>query len=1618
MGGEFIRRKSSGWGKQTSQKSSTAKEKNWWEPEQKKKATDKEKWLEKKRNYKPQPVIPYAYLQEQQTSQNSEESSPIQEQQPNISLKSDESAIASKEETEEKVNLKSESETFPQDLDSDGKKQDLESQSIQTKLSVGKPGDKYEVQADATAASIMAMSDETLQRQTDQEDLTPDPSPRVERGEKHELGIQRKGKGENSKVAPSLESRLESSKGGGSPLPTNVSGFMEPRFGADFSDVRVHTDSMAIQMNQELGAQAFTHGNDIYYGSGKSPGNDELTAHELTHTIQQRGGKQLKPKLINKKQNKENKIQTSAQVGVIQRKEIDSSQAGARSSATAVEPQRLREQTHSQEILGIAKIVPPQSSPPQSPPGRSPRRNTSNSTGKPAKTPKVQGGEQRNIPAKSIGNTTGKLTPKPNKQSSQPRAQGKGVSSANNDPDFQAVVNKALDVASGEKQHERADKKAKDAQDAAHSPANEVESRAQGKQVGEMEKAPTPGFNPAAFKAKLMERIQQETPQTLEQADEFKQRNHLGGVRNEMESQVKQEQQASQTPLEQKAKQAPDPTGIKPKSVTPLPPTQTGAATENIGAQKAVPKPKGASEVELPLKATSESIDREMADAHVTEPQLANSNEPQFQAALSAKKQASANADIAPGEYRQFEQNQLSQAQTEAALTAQQQLQGMHGSRSQLLSQVVGQQVQTKGKDEQQRAKVASEIQKIYQQSKTKVETTLNSLDSRVQQVFDSGAAQAKHSFENYVDQRMKAYKQERYSGVVGKGRWLKDKLLGLPPVVNGFYQQGRRLYLQQMDGVLDRIVNIIATGLSNAKAHIANGRKTIQQYLAGLPQNLRALGQQAATDIQNQFDELEQSVDSKKDLLVDTLADKYNQNLQAIDSRIDQLKAANQGLVNKAFSAMTQVISTINNIKQMLLGVLGRANGAVGNILKNPVKFLSNLITGIKQGFQNFAGNIVTHLESGFVSWLTGTMAPMGIQIPDNVFSLPGVFSLVTQVLGLTYSNIRRKAVKRFGERTVLGMESSVEIFQVLREQGVMGLWEQLQAQFSDLKETVIEEIKNMLVTQVITAGVKWVLSLLNPASAFVRAAMAIYDIVMFFVNRGSQVLELVNAVVDAVAAIASGAVGGAAKLVENALARALPVAIGFFASLLGIGGLANRVERIIGRVRHRIDRAIDWILLKAQKMIGKTKGNYYRGWKSGEDEKQASPKRRKEAARNKFISLMKQKKSMSTKEMEDVFFKLKTEFLLSEVKLEGKPFNAKIGFYASPGIFLPVRALQPKSGQKSGAVAATSSSVKAGDYIKATHYEGPFPTPGKEVVDAFNTRFKGQNIWQSATSLGTPPKKKAKLATVNAIVPNKLPLYTQTNTNTYRRAGIVEAQSSVTRGTGRSGTGETIFGHFGADEERIKTGVNSTKYNGGHLVGDQIMNSHQAFNLYEDWNLAPQVRSFNSPVYTGTIENTVTKAINAGAIIKYTVQVQYPDDTYQIKPLQLIQNLLPSADPYRKDIEDVVKQNIGLNQPFTLKRRTPGFWQATAEVMGGGQTINSGNINNRQDVAFENNPANVQPNINYQPIAPEQVRYSLEIDWGSGAGFQAQVGPTPKNPITYTGATKVRETARQQTF
>jgi len=117
------------------------------------------------------------------------------------------------------------------------------------------------------------------------------------------------------------------------------------------------------------------------------------------------------------------------------------------------------------------------------------------------------------------------------------------------------------------------------------------------------------------------------------------------------------------------------------------------------------------------------------------------------------------------------------------------------------------------------------------------------------------------------------------------------------------------------------------------------------------------------------------------------------------------------------------------------------------------------------------------------------------------------------------------------------------------------------------------------------------WLIGLLNPVAAFIKACKAIYDIVKFFIERAEQVGELVSSIIDSIGAIAGGALGEAAGKVETALGNAIPVAIGFLASLLGLGGISDKIKSVIQAIQEPIHDVIGKVLnvvLKPFKWIG----------------------------------------------------------------------------------------------------------------------------------------------------------------------------------------------------------------------------------------------------------------------------------------------------------------------------------------------------------------------------------------------------------------------------------------------
>ena len=223
------------------------------------------------------------------------------------------------------------------------------SSTIKEKLTVKQPGDSCEKEADSMADKVVQQKATPFFNQTNQSNFLFNPlsnsihrkctsCEQEDKLQKMNLdgkeieNLQRKpifesnqeetiqGRGDTtilSNSSSSLESGLSHSKGNGSTIPAPINDSMSNALGYDFSNVRIHTDSYAIEMNKELNAQAFTHGSDIYFNEGKfntkNNAGIHLLAHELTHVVQQtKSNEDVINRSVNDNSTCDNSVDTNA----------------------------------------------------------------------------------------------------------------------------------------------------------------------------------------------------------------------------------------------------------------------------------------------------------------------------------------------------------------------------------------------------------------------------------------------------------------------------------------------------------------------------------------------------------------------------------------------------------------------------------------------------------------------------------------------------------------------------------------------------------------------------------------------------------------------------------------------------------------------------------------------------------------------------------------------------------------------------------------------------------------------------------------------------------------------------------------------------------------------------------------------------------------------------------------------------------------------------------------------------------------------------------------------------------------------------------------------------------
>jgi len=274
---------------------------------------------------------------------------------------------------------------------------------------------------------------------------------------------------------------------------------------------------------------------------------------------------------------------------------------------------------------------------------------------------------------------------------------------------------------------------------------------------------------------------------------------------------------------------------------------------------------------------------------------------------------------------------------------------------------------------------------------------------------------------------------------------------------------------------------------------------------------------------------------------------------------------------------------------------IIQAAGAVLMTILEDPLGFAKNLFAAVIKGFKQFGSNIWDHIKSGLLGWLFGTLRGLDLEMPERL-DFKGLISIGLQIVGLTYANFRKIMVKKLGangERKMTFIEKSVEAVKILVKEGFVGMWQRVFQMIDNFRETVLGGIRDFVIKSLIMGGISWLAGLSNPVGAVVKVVLSIYNMIVTFLERLDQILEVARSIFASIGAIAAGRIQEAADFIERTMAATIPVIISFLAALVPVTGITNSIRSIIAKLRDAVNRAIEklvtFVAKKAKKLFSK---------------------------------------------------------------------------------------------------------------------------------------------------------------------------------------------------------------------------------------------------------------------------------------------------------------------------------------------------------------------------------------------------------------------------------------------
>ena len=297
------------------------------------------------------------------------------------------------------------------------------------------------------------------------------------------------------------------------------------------------------------------------------------------------------------------------------------------------------------------------------------------------------------------------------------------------DPKFAALTAQVKGKAAKARSHPTPGREVSKVKAAALPPATDKEAQAKAEQSAAMEGAKPAGFDKAGFVAAVKAAIAAQAPKNLEEADEFGSSGKADAVKGQVAGRVTEGKERSAKDITEKTTATPNLAVAKDKPVTPLA-SEPAPALGSVNAAGGMPGRAPAEQTDF--SGGKQQTDQQMAEADVTEDQLAKSNEPELTGAVAAKKEGEAHSATAPAQVREAEAATLATAREGATGQAKGGLLGLVGAKAAALTKSASSKSTAKSQDESARAKVAAGIKDIFDRTKTAVEGILGALDKEV----------------------------------------------------------------------------------------------------------------------------------------------------------------------------------------------------------------------------------------------------------------------------------------------------------------------------------------------------------------------------------------------------------------------------------------------------------------------------------------------------------------------------------------------------------------------------------------------------------------------------------------------------------------------------------------------------------------------------------------------------------------------------------------------------------------------------------------------------------------------------------------------------------------------